>query len=335
MTREAAPAEAVDRARHAAARHLSVRPEAISLELLDLRRSVRPIFLARAGDRELVVKQYVDGAFLDGAARRLAAVAAIDDRIEVPRLLAVETTDLLLLMSVVHGVPLLRRLEGSREEAATASERAGAAIAILHGSPIAFPDRKGRRAALDGSARMVAKYGRAAREHAAGAGDLARSSTVEDDAARAREGFRLAERLLAGLPEGRLVPTHGDLGPGQLIDCGRRLAILDFDRAVTAERALDLGLYLAKLTRELPGGAAEHAEQAGHFLAGYASEGDLPPRPAIDAYTLVILLRKLARATRPPSLTAAWEAATADARAATAGPLRAAIDRILETGSLS
>lgn len=330
MTHDTAPADAVDRARRAAAGHLRVGPEAVALELLDLRRSVRPVFLARAGGRELVVKQYVDGDFLAGAARRLSAVAAIDGRVEVPRLLDVDGGDLLLLMSAVHGVPLLDRLAGDPTEAAAASERAGAAVAILHGSPIVFPGRKGRRDTLEGSARMVAKYERAAREHAIAAGDPALTSEVEADAARFRAGFGLAERLLADLPEGPLVPTHGDLGPGQLLDCGPRIAILDFDWAVAAERARDLGFYLAKLTRELPGRGEEPAER---FLAGYAEEGELPARPAIDAYTLVILLRKLARATRPPALTADWEAAAADERAAAAGPIRAAIDRILESGT--
>lgn len=330
MTPDAIPLDAAGRARRAAARHLRVRPEAIALELLDLRRPVRPVFLARAGDLELIVKQYVDGEFLAGAAHRLAAVAAIDGRVEVPNLLDVEAGDLLLLMSVVRGVPLLHRLAGSGAEAATASERAGAAIAILHGSPIALPEKKGRRDTLDGSARMVAKYERAARDHATGAGDPARASAVEEDAARFRAGFGLAERLLAEVPEGPLVPTHGDLGPGQLLDCGPRLGILDFDWAVSAERARDVGFYLAKLTRELPGGAEEQSER---FLAGYAAEGELPPRPAIDAYTLVILLRKLARATRAHSMTADWEAAAADARADAARLFRTAIDRVLARGA--
>src|SRR3712207_8430077 len=47
-----------------------------------------------------------------------------------------------------------------------------------------------------------------------------------------------------------LVPSHGDLTPGQILFDGARPGLLDFDTVCQAEPALDLGQFLAYLRSE-------------------------------------------------------------------------------------
>lgn len=322
----ASPEDLAEAARAAAAEHLAVARSDVSLVLLDARRSVRPVFRASAAGRDLIVKQYLDGDFLDGAAVRLTAAAALRGTVEVPDLLGVDRSRRLMLMSVVRGTPLLALLADATVDAGAVMDRAGAATAALHRSGIDLPARMSRREMFDSSARMVAKYAHATAEYAASTGDPSGLRTVEADAGRTSAGLALAERLIAGAPDDPCVPTHGDFGPGQLFVDDGRIAILDFDRAVMAEAARDLGYFIAHLVRDLPGA---HDELAARFLTAYGAATDLPDRAVIDAYTIVVLLRKLARATRPPSMLPSWAAAQADARSVAAASLRRAIDRLI------
>jgi aminoglycoside phosphotransferase (APT) family kinase protein len=114
-------------------------------------------------------------------------------------------------------------------------------------------------------------------------------------AVRAR---RLAERLGAVLrgwpPWSRAL--HGDFNATQVLLTGGRVALLDFDRAVRGDPALDLGNFLGQLEHDALTGrlAAAHVERAGDaLLEGYGARHDrlLPCR--VKGFTAARLLESL------------------------------------------
>jgi thiamine kinase-like enzyme len=113
-----------------------------------------------------------------------------------------------------------------------------------------------------------------------------------------------AGRLLDGSVQ-PLVPSHGDFGWSQLIGDGESVALVDFDKAGMAERALDLGNLLAQTVRSglQPARAFAVVRGYGDFTGVEASE------PAVG-YALLILARKLdhVRADRIPEIQRALEA---------------------------
>jgi ABC-type multidrug transport system fused ATPase/permease subunit len=101
-----------------------------------------------------------------------------------------------------------------------------------------------------------------------------------------------------------LVPSHGDLTPGQILFDGPRPGLLDFDTVCQAEPALDLGQFAAYLRLI----AAKHAGPTGvwvdreaalvdGFLDRYASRAGLSPRAdrslrtRVSVYEQISLLR--------------------------------------------
>lgn len=309
MRREIAP-ELVAAAREAAAPHLGVPAEAVALERLQDRRPDRPIFRASAGGVELVTKQYLDDEFLEGSAARLAAVAPLSTDFEVPRLIGTERERRILLMTVVHGDPLLDRLRDD-PDAGSVAERAGVAIGRLHRRGPGFPGARTREDLIGGIRSM---------------------QILDEDRDRFRDGFALAERLLGATPVRPDVPTHGDLGTDQMLVCGPRIGIIDFDKATQAEASRDLGYFVAQLLRDLPGTALGLWSR---FLAGYGTELEPPPAAAIAGYAVLVLLRKIGRATAP------WPPGELERRGGrprryeTAIRTRPALDRVLGSGGIS
>ncbi|GAA3653592.1 phosphotransferase family protein [Microbacterium marinilacus] len=105
-----------------------------------------------------------------------------------------------------------------------AARHAGAALALLHSSdPAVAPGRR-----IDA--------GEIARAAAA-----AVSRLLPPLAARAR---RAAERL-ATAPATPAVLVHGDFSPDQVLTDGRRVRLIDFDRAAAGPAEADLGSFLA------------------------------------------------------------------------------------------
>jgi len=105
---------------------------------------------------------------------------------------------------------------------------------------------------------------------------------------------RKLSAAFAALPAGDC-PCHGDFYADQVILLPEgSVGVLDLDRACRSERALDLGLFLAHLERDilendLPGQVGEKAKAA--FLAGYAQVSSVPDPDHLAFYTAVGLFR--------------------------------------------
>jgi len=102
----------------------------------------------------------------------------------------------------------------------------------------------------------------------------------------------LGEQLLQAPPVYR--PIHGDFSGKQVVLRDGDAAILDFDRAVRGDPALDLGCFIAHLEQAavagvLPVGRKDRLGDA--LLAGYraACRGPIPPR--VQLYVAVGLVR--------------------------------------------
>jgi hypothetical protein len=85
--------------------------------------------------------------------------------------------------------------------------------------------------------------------------------------------------LLARLEEhapapDELVPSHGDFNVSQLLDVDGALAVLDFDEACLAPRALDLASYAANLVSGRPGDLDRAEEALAALLDGYGTRPD-------------------------------------------------------------
>ncbi len=105
---------------------------------------------------------------------------------------------------------------------------------------------------------------------------------------------RKLSAAFAALPAGDS-PCHGDFYADQVILLPEgSVGVLDLDQASRVERALDLGLFLAHLERdilenELPGQVGEKAKAA--FLTGYSQVSSLPDPDHLVFYTAVGLFR--------------------------------------------
>ena len=105
---------------------------------------------------------------------------------------------------------------------------------------------------------------------------------------------RKLSATLAAFPAGDC-PCHGDFYADQVILLPEgSVGVLDLDRACRAERALDLGLFLAHLERDtlenaIPGQVGEKAKAA--FLTGYSQVSSLPDSDHLAFYTAVGLFR--------------------------------------------
>ncbi len=90
-----------------------------------------------------------------------------------------------------------------------------------------------------------------------------------------RQVADLAQRAHDLLARGRYVPApiHGDFYAKQVIASGERVSILDLDRAAFGDPAMDLGLFVAHLERDVLRGslsAERAADLSAALLAGYA-----------------------------------------------------------------
>lgn len=112
----------------------------------------------------------------------------------------------------------------------------------------------------------------------------------------ARRSRELAGRLsarIAHAPDGR-TPIHGDFYAKQLLVADDQIAMLDLDQVACGDPALDLGLLVAHLERDVLRGRLAPGRVAplrAALLEGYRAAGDGTLPPGIDFYTAVGLLR--------------------------------------------
>ena len=268
-----------ERARAAAAGVLGVSVASTRIEVLS-RRLGREVYVVAGAGRRVAVKCYPDPMRARLGGERLAAFSCSHGSLVVPECLNIDPDGLVVVMSLLPGVPLASILEGPG--AARASGRVGRAVAALHAIPARLPNTLERAEAMDQVAAL--DFGR-------------------EDVTRAGLALKRATTSLGTAPASTLVPSHGDLGPAQILCWGDRVGIVDFDKAVVAEPALDLGNLLGQLVRK--------RGEEGHRLfdplldayretvprgLGAASPGiggAVPSRSEVVGYALLILLRKL------------------------------------------
>ena len=83
------------------------------------------------------------------------------------------------------------------------------------------------------------------------------------------------------------MPSHGDFNISQLLDVEGAIAVLDFDEACLAPRALDVTSYAANLVSGRPGDLARADAALASLLDGYGA----PPH-ALHWYLAAALLRR-------------------------------------------
>lgn len=166
---------------------------------------------------------------------------------------------------------------------------------------VADPEFDGRELGIAGAA--LAEF------HRVGSDRLAQATRL-DEAATLRSAGRnlrilcpdLAPRLdalvrrLAGYLEQSIpkdLPIHGDFSPKQVVLTNGAVTLIDLDRAVRSDPALDLGLFLAHLEHDaligrLPAGRLGAFRET--LLAGYRDErGSVPV--GLEPYVAIGLLR--------------------------------------------
>lgn len=283
------------RAQAAAAAVLGVPSAAQHLRHLASRPG-REVFVVDAPGRRLVAKCYPDRVRAQRGGERLAALSGEHGPLLVPDCLRIDLDARVVVMSLLHGTLLDATFDGP--EAGAAAAHVGRAVAALHAIPAVLSTEL-RRAEMIGLAGSLVLDG--------------------EDAARAEITLTRAITLLDASDESTLVSSHGDLGPAQILDCGQHIGIVDFDKAVMAEPALDLGNLLAQLARKRgpEGGrlfgtlfdAYRSVETGGPRAAPVLGGGAKPSRSEVLGYALLVLLRKLAwlPAEERPQVRAAFE----------------------------
>ena len=273
------PYAARERARAAAAGVLGISVAAAGIEVLS-RRLGREVYVVVGGGRRVAVKCYPDPLRTRLGGERLAAFSCSHGSLMVPECLKIDPDGMVVVMSLLPGVPLASILEGPG--AARASGRVGRAVAALHAIPARLPNALERAEAIDQAAAL--DFGR-------------------EDATRAALALKRATSSLGTTPASALVPSHGDLGPAQILSWGDRIGIVDFDKAMVAEPALDLGNLLGQLVRkrgevgyrlfDLLLDAYRETLPRGLEAATPGLGGATPSRSEVVGYALLILLRKL------------------------------------------
>jgi hypothetical protein len=214
----------------------------------------------RTGD--VVLKAYAeDAAFRAGVSGlRVSAGLGLGAG---PRLHGALPELRLTVQSALDGTPV------SRARAREVAPIAGAMLGVLH-------DARVPGLAIAGSDRTLASAARAARFTAAVAPGLARRT------------LDLLARLEEHAPDpDELVASHGDFNISQLLDVEGAVAVLDFDEACLAPRALDVTSYAANLVSGRPGDLARADAALASLLDGYGA----PPH-ALHWYLAAALLRR-------------------------------------------
>ena len=237
---------------------IAVAPDVAPARTLLYRPGQRAVL--RTGD--VVLKAYADDtAFRAGVAGLEIAGGLL--AANGPRLRGALPELRLTVQTAIDGTPV------ERAGAHGVAPIAGDMLRVLHdapvpGLPVATPER------------MLVSAARGARITAAVAPSLARRT------------LDVLSRLEEHAPESaELVPSHGDFNVSQLLDVEGALAVLDFDEACLAPRALDVASYAANLVSGRPGDLAYADAALGALLDGY---GERPE--GLPWYLSASLLRR-------------------------------------------
>ena len=216
----------------------------------------------RTGD--VVLKAYAEDAAFRAGVSGLRIAAGLGLGLGAgPRLHGALPELRLTVQSALDGTPVPRAR--GREVAPIA----GAMLGVLH-------DARVPGLTVAASDRTLESAARAARITAAVAPGLERRT------------LDLLARLEEHAPDAdELVPSHGDFNISQLLDLQGAIAVLDFDEACRAPRALDVTSYAANLVSGRPGDLARADAALTSLLAGYGA----PPH-ALHWYLAVALLRR-------------------------------------------
>lgn len=224
-----------------------------------------------------VAKSYPDaeGAATYRAMVALAALISPSGPLEVPQALSWDGELRLLVMADVPG-RTYREVMCAPEPAAP-MRRVGRALATLHGLPLAagWP-------APRGMAEHASELARPAPD------ELARVRPQDAELVRAIYADALAQEPFGVRP----TMLHRDFHPGQLVERGERVAVLDWDAHAVGDPALDLANLLVYLETRL-GDAAGPVQDA--VREGYASAGDPAVLERVAPFAALTYLRMAAK----------------------------------------
>jgi phosphotransferase family enzyme len=212
----------------------------------------------RAGG--VVLKAYADDAAFRAGVAGLRIAGGLGTG---PRLHGALPELRLTVQGALDGIPV------ARVRAREVAPVAGAMLRVLHGAEVGG-------LAVARADRMLASAAQAAQLTAAIAPGLGRRT------------FDLLARLEEHAPEiDDLVPSHGDFNISQFLDVDGAMAVLDFDEACLAPRALDVASYAANLVSGRRGDLALADAALAPLLEGYG-----PAPEGLRWYLAASLLRR-------------------------------------------
>jgi aminoglycoside phosphotransferase (APT) family kinase protein len=288
------------------ARAASAAPTVRDLQVLRYRPRRRCVLvytiegLGSEAPRQVIGKVYPDAPTVAGVAAKLRTLGpqARAEGLELPTLLGGAS---LLLMEKVPGANL-----GDLLEATSAEEDARGAIRLVAGSLASF-----HRLHLGGGEARSTK----------GELELLRERIVRMRSVAPLVGERAESlldeigRRLPGVACGEPTLIHGDFKPSQLLVHEGRVGLVDLDRASPGEPVIDLGNFLAVLTKHAVVKEQPHLRRLGpEFLDEYAvrsgRRGLAAGSRLFESLALVrMLVRKLERTPRSYALQgSAWKA---------------------------
>lgn len=163
-----------------------------------------------------------------------------------------------LFCSPEAGILLTQAIEPQEASGLELPVRLGAVLAYLHGSGVPFQGRLAPDVVIDRQIESLAPFSDLSAEIAPLVRAL-REVRLKAEDKREEDGGLI------------LVPSHGDLSPGNCLSSGKALWLIDWEYSGMADPAWDLA-YAA-----LEHGFSEAEEQ--RFLAGYRSGGGQVPAP--------------------------------------------------------
>ena len=255
------------------------RPDSWQAELSSLNYSPGHRYVARvraADGSQALLKAYTKKAYARG--KHNAGVFQSRGALRVARLLGASSHHRLLAFEWLPGCTLSEVCKEAASDWETAVYATGAGLAALHAQApdgLACWTREAEGAYLS---ELSSDIGYLCPPLARRAGEL---------------GRRLAA-VLAAVPALHR-PIHADFSLKQVLVDGQMVALIDFDWACCGDPADDLGNMIAHVEHYALRGKFLRSEVdrfRAALLAGYGSEGTLPPAERIGLYTAVGLFRK-------------------------------------------
>lgn len=233
-------------------------------------RPCREVYACEASGMRVVAKCFPDDVRAAVCARALDLLGGVHGDLVIPRCLGHRAGSGVVVQEFLAGDPVGPALRG--RGGSDMVQRVARAAARMHALSVGLPQRL-------------------TREQAVASARAAVDALIGADQPIARTAWRVARRELACTPLLPPVPSHGDLGWAQLLDCDPAIGILDFDKACEAEPSLDIGNLVAQLLRSHGDGGVPLRDQ---LVSTYEAATGVVVAGAADAYALLVLARKLA-----------------------------------------